>query len=388
MTSKIFVTGATGFLGSHLVEQLQSQGHHTVALVRPRGPERIPQRRQRPAPSGRQDRVAWLRSLGVEIRWGDLAGPTLPKLGGTEHSTPGQPHGETLAAALDGCRVVYHVAGLVKSVTHKELWQVNQHGTVRLLEACARMSEPPVVVLVSSLAAAGPARGGRLVRESDPPEPISDYGKSKLAAEQAATAFAHKVPISIVRPPMIFGPREQGLLALFRSVRKSGCLVMPAVTGQQLALVAVKDVVAALQLVACRGQRLSPQTEGGTRGEGIYYVAASESPTVPRLAELLAQATGRRRILVIHLPCWLARCAGTLNELWGRCWNQPVFYGADKSKEATAGSWICCDRKIREELGFHGSGLLSDQLRQTALWYHRNGWLRSDIGDPRTIQDD
>ena len=344
--TRVLVTGASGFIGVHLVEALRRRGDEVTCLVRP------------------TSRRARLEPLGVRFVCGDVT------------------DAPSLAAALDECdpQVVYHLAGLTRALRVARLMQVNAEGVCHLAGACARRAAPPTLLVVSSLAAAGPAPAGRPRTEADTPEPVSAYGRSKLAGEQAARRFAHHLPTTIVRPPIVFGPGDRDVWHLFRLVQRLGLLIVPGPADFSLALIHVTDLVEALVLAAERGERVPAESRGhsagaATAGCGCYFVAGEQAPTLAQFAGLLAEAVGRRRVRTLHLPRCLARLAGVAGDAGGWLRRRPLTLGSDKIAEALAGSWLCATDKGRRQLGFAGDTPLAQRLRETAQWYRQHGWL-------------
>lgn len=261
---KAFVTGATGFIGPHLVRLLRQEGWEVTCLVRDPG------------------RAGPLAPLGVNLWEGDLTRPL----------APGQWPGP-----MD---VVFHLAGLIKAFRSAEYERVNVGGTRHLLEACARLGTPPVVVVVSSLAAAGPAPNGRARTETDPPVPVSSYGRSKLASEQVARKFAQRLPLTIVRPPIVYGAGDRELFQMFQPIAKLGIHPVPTLANHRYSLVHARDLVRSIVSAAQHGQRIvctegvvDPQSNGQQAAQGTYFVAHGEQPTYVELGRLISAALDR-----------------------------------------------------------------------------------------------
>jgi len=339
LPKKILVTGANGFIGSHVVDQLLARGDAVRCLVR--------------ATSAR----TWLADRDVELTEGDLAQP------------------DTLASAVADCDCVIHLAGRTRALSYNEFVQANSIGVRNMVRAAAAQTTPPVVVMVSSLAAAGPAENGHPRVESDEPRPVSNYGRSKLAGEREAQALAGQVPISIVRPPIVIGPRDRATLNLFRPIKRFRVHVVPGFRQRRFSLIHTADLADALLRVADRGARLPAIATADNVGQGIYYAAADEQPTYRELGRLLGCALDRPYAVRLHLPEPVVWTVGGISDLAGRLVRRPAALSIDKVREALAGDWICSDNRLRRDLAFAPAKTLPEWIQETVRWYREAGWL-------------
>lgn len=336
------VMGATGFIGRHLVRLLRSRGEHVSCLVRA------------------SSDVRELELLGAELLVGDMTQPS------------------TLAEPVRQADVVHHLAGLLKVPWKDEFVTVNVDGTTNIARACADCESPPVLIVVSSLAAGGPSvpLARRTVpvarREDDGAEPISRYGRMKLASERAARSFADTVPMTIFRPPLVFGEGDKAGFELFRMAAR-GVQLLPASKAQRLALVHATDLAQAMFHAATTGERVDPMAGPGS---GVYYVAYPQFLTMRALGAVIAGALQRKPPRSLSVPRSLLWGAAALGEMVGRWRDRPVLFSLDKAREATAGSWICDSDKARRDLDWEPAPLV-DRIQETADWYRADGWLAS-----------
>ncbi len=335
---KALVTGASGFVGSHLVEALVARGDEVTCLVRA------------------TSRTGHLEDLGVRLALGEVA------------------DAESLAAAVAGQDVVFHVAGLTRALRVADLHRVNVQGARHAAEACARRPSPPVLVLVSSLAAAGPAPAERPRTEEDPARPVSHYGRSKRGGELAVAELADRVPITVVRPPMVFGPRDRDCLEWFKAIRRFRVHLVPGWRRRRYSIIHGGDLARLLLLAADRGGRVERGANEASFAAGCYLADCGERPALGELGRMIARAVDRR-VLVWHLAMPWVWTAASVVEAVSRARGRMQPLNLDKIREVTAGDWVCSGRKAAEELGFQVATPLEERVRQTAAWYRQEGWL-------------
>jgi len=264
---------------------------------------------------------------------------------------------------------VFHLAGLVRAMCAQDFMHVNAGGVEGVAAACAEQVDRPVLMLVSSMAAAGPSNETPKT-ESDLPLPVSAYGRSKLAGEQAAGRYASAVPITIVRPCVVFGAGDRAVYEVFKPIARSGVHVVAGRGDMRVSLIAVADLVECIVLAAQRGERLA----GDAPGRGIYFAAAEDISQV-ELGGAIAQALGAERPRIAHVPEWAMRAIGLGGDVVSRVRRRPGWISRDKISELLAGSWTCSSAKARRQLGWSPAAPLAARLGETAQWYRDARWL-------------
>lgn len=339
--SRVLVTGGSGYVGGHLVERLVAEGQSVRCLVRGTSSRRL------------------LQSLDVECVVGDLS------------------DGASLRRALAGADTVYHVGGLTSAVRTADFSRINGGGTSAVLDACAARTSPPTVIYVSSIAAAGPARKGQPKREADAACPVSHYGRSKRQGELAALHCAARVPITIVRPGVVFGPRNRDLLPVFRAIRHLRTHAYPGFVAPPLSYIEVRDLARLLIAAADRGHRLPSRLEDQRRhpGRGIYFATANETPNYAEFGRLIARAMNISRCLIVPLSFPLPWVVAAISEGAMRFVGRSSLFNVDKIREAAEASWAFSGEAAFRDLQFQPSASLVEQLRQNAEWYEAADWF-------------
>lgn len=323
---KALVTGATGFVGSHLVDALRARGHRITALVR--------------SPA----KAAALEGPGLTLVRGDL------------HAH------EALRAACAGQDVIYHVAGAVAARTEAEYLHANRDGTANLVAAALAAGGGQRLVLVSSGAAGGPTPRGQPATGTEPARPVTMYGRSKLAAEEVVRSSS--LPWVIVRPPTVYGPRDRdNLIKVFRMVRFG---VAPVMGGGTMEVSAIYAPDLAEGLIAAAGSEAALGR--------AWYVNHPEVLTTGGMIHAIARTMGRS-VRTIGVPEWAGRgilhLTGAAAALAGRS----TILNADKANEFFQAGWTGDPAPFMQSTGWHAAHDLAAGLARTYDWYRAAGWL-------------
>lgn len=321
---RALVTGATGFVGSHLAEALSRRGDEITVLARSAG------------------KAAALESLGVRVASGDL------------HDR------EALQRAVEEQDVVYHVAGVVAARSEADFMAANRDGT-RNLVAAAERAGISRFVLVSSMAAAGPSGRGRMLTGDEPPRPVTAYGRSKLGAEEAV--IGTRLQWSILRPPMVYGPRDREVLKLFRLARLGVGPVMGDGT-QELTAVHAADLAEAL-------------VAAGTSVAAIgrtYYPCHPEVFTGVEMVRAVGRVMGKSPA-VVRVPAAIGRGVLLVTGAAARLAGRTTILTADKANEFFQPAWTGDPAPLTRDTGWRATRDLKTGLEETYQWYRTAGWL-------------
>jgi nucleoside-diphosphate-sugar epimerase len=323
------VTGGTGFVGSHVAEQLLEQGFTVRCLVR-----------------SSRTRLSWLEGLSVDVVKADMT------------------DAKALTRHCEDIDYIFHVAGSTKVLRNSGYRVGNVEVTRNLLLAAAQHPHVKKFCLVSSLAAVGPSYDGQPLTEESPCRPVSLYGASKYEAEQLARRFFDRLPIVILRPPTVYGPRDTDVLEMFQWVNR-GFLPTIGNPDKQLSMIHATDL--ARGIIAAT---MSEKTAGET-----YFL--SNRPIYPysEIIRTIAEVLGKQRVRSIRVPTFVLYAVAGGTQLVARLTKKPTILSLDKAREILQPHWICSAEKIKRHIGFEASISLEDGFRSTLEWYRQHGWM-------------
>jgi len=330
MSETILVTGSTGFIGARFLQKLAGEGATIRIFLR------------------LESKVGILPD-SVEVVRGSFSDV------------------ESLAEAVRGVDRIMHLAGVTKA--HDEAGYVAGNVTpVKHLLAAVKLYNPGLkrFVYVSSLTAVGPAlEGVSGVKESDRPHPVSAYGRSKLQAEMVCMEHSARIPVTIVRPPAVYGPGDKDVLQVFLMLSR-GLLVTPGKVGKQrFSMIYVDDLVDGI-LMAAR----SPQAVGR-----VYNITSRCSWSWDDVITASQPLLGFGRLWKISLPQPLLFFIGSVIGAASFLGGTPPLINRDKVNELVQDYWVCSSEQAQQDFGFTAGTTLVEGIATTIEWYRLNGWL-------------
>jgi len=323
-----FVTGANGFVGSHLVDYLLEKGEEVHAIVRP------------------TSNLRWLDGKNVKI-----------------HSC-GLSSSEKLKPVFEGAHYIYHIAGIVKVPTKDGFIKGNVDMTRNVMEAATAHSTVKRVLITSSMAATGHAKLGGEVDETSPLRPIEPYGESKVAQERLAQEYSDRVASTIVRPPGIYGPRDTEIFSFFKAINR-GVRATIGSAPKEMSLIHVRDLVQGMHQAA---------TNEKAAGQ-IYFMGSMERYNWKQLGAIASNVMGKKT-RAIKIPHFVIFGIGFAGQFLESTFGMDIPINKDRAYRMTRPSWYCNSEKAAKELGFKQTISIEEGFKNTVEWYREMGWLK------------
>ena len=333
---RILITGASGFIGSLIVEEALAKGMEVWAAVRK---------------SSSRAFLTDSRIHFIELTLSD-ASRLQEQLGGH---------------AFD---YVVHAAGVTKCLHADDFYKVNTQGTKNLVEALLATHQPlRRFVYLSSLSIYGPVRDQQPyeeIRDTDTPQPNTAYGRSKLAAEQyldQLSAQGKELPFVVLRPTGVYGPRERDYYMMAKSIKQHVDFAV-GYQRQDLTFVYVSDVVQAVFLAL----------DHGVTG-AKYFLSDGEVYLSRTFSDYLRREMGNPWWVRVKAPLFVLRAITFLGEYWGRLTGKVTALNNDKYHIMRQRNWRCDIQPAITQLGYKPQVKLEEGVRRTVRWYKENGWL-------------
>lgn len=326
--SKIFLTGATGFIGSFIATQLLEQKHTLICLVR------------------KTSDLKWIEDLNCELCYGSLFEP------------------DSYSTVVEDCDYVFHVAGVTKAYTREEYYKGNVLATQNLLDTVIKVN-PGLkrFLFVSSQAAIGPSPTEKPLDENAAYQPVTDYGRSKMEAEQIVKQKMSDLPITIVRPPAVYGPRDTDVYHFFKFLNK-GINLMVGKVDQLVSLVYVEDLARGIINAA-----FSPNTI-----EQTYFVCEKQPYRWSEVAQISSKIL-EKNYITLHLPLILASGVANIFELTSKITRKPTILNRQKINEIKHTYWTVSSDKAQRDFGYQTNFPVETGIRKTIDWYKTHYWL-------------
>jgi len=327
---KVLVTGATGFIGSHVADKLLAKGYYVRCIAR------------------KTSNLRWLDGKNFEIVEASLDNP------------------ESLIKAVEGVDYVYHVAGLTFARNYEEFLKGNRDATANLISVVEKHA-PNIkrFLFVSSQTVVGPAKSlYEPVDETTPRNPITSYGRSKKEAEDVVLSYKDKIPFTILRAPAVYGPRDTAIYDIFRTV-KMGLGTMVGFRDKYISLIHSEDL--------SRGIIEAAESEK-TKDE-IYFVSSEEFYTWKQLINIIAEKMNKKFVLKIRLPHFIVLTVAAISEFLGKFSDKPPVFNYEKGIDFIQDYWICSTEKAKRDFGYRQMMSIEDGMQNTIEWYKQNKWL-------------
>jgi len=322
------VTGANGFVGSHLVDYLLGKNFEVRCIVR------------------KSSNLQWLTGKDVKIFDCGL----FDKNG--------------LREAFKDVNYIFHVAGVVKAKNEAGYFKGNVEATKVLLEAASEVkNQIKKFVIVSSQTVSGPAINGKPVTEDMQPNPLTTYARSKLKQEQVALSYNDIFPVTICRAPAIFGERDTEIFIYFQ-VFNRGLTTMIGFDKKELSLLHVTDLAEGLYLAA-----ISEKAAGE-----IYFISSEKFYNWDEVGEITSKVLGKKAFR-IKIPHFIVFIIAAFAQFFAMFSSKPATLNIEKAKDLTQKYWICDTTKAIRELGYKQKVSVEEGIKRTCEWYKDMKWI-------------
>lgn len=323
------VTGANGFVGSHLVDHLLARGYTVRCIIR------------------KTSDTKWLEGKNIEIFDCGLFDK------------------EGLRKAFSHADYIYHVAGVVKSKKPEGYFKGNVDTTRSLLNIALEFRDTlKRFLIISSQTAAGPSIDEKPIDENDAPHPITTYGRSKLAQEELAKEYMERLPITICRAPAVYGERDTEIFIFFQTFAK-GLFTTIGFDKKLVSLIHVSDLVNGFALAA----------ENAAAAGKIYFISSEKYYTWEEVGEVTKKIMNKRP-LHISVPHFVVYFIAAVAQFFALFSSKPATLNLEKARDITRHAWICSTLKAVNEIGYHQQVSIEEGVRRTVEWYIESGWLK------------
>lgn len=330
---RILVTGASGFIGSGLVAALAANGHEVCALMRPTASSEF------------------LKDIAFTRLSGDILNP------------------DSLVRACQNIDVIFHLAGLTAARNREEFFRFNAEGTKNLANAAIKTGVKRMIY-VSSMAAGGPSVGLSPKTENETNHPVSMYGESKLRGELYLDELKDQLPFIVVRPPLVYGPRDKNIFLFFKTIQKQWMPLMPSRTPtghKYYSAIHVDDLIQILIKSLDAPDSVFASGERFNSSDGQIY-------TQERIFSLIAEELQVKPIRV-KVPGFLVAALASGGTLLGKMMNKNLPLNKDKLNELNPDYWIVSSQKAFDQFHFKPKYTMESGIPQTVAWYKIHGWL-------------
>lgn len=322
------VTGANGFVGSHLVDFLLEKNIEVRCIVR------------------KSSNLQWLEGKDLKIFDCGLFDK------------------EGLREAFKGVNYIFHIAGVVKAKDESGYFKGNVESTKILLEVAEEMKDQlKRFVVVSSQTVSGPAQKGKPVNEEMKPNPLTTYARSKLKQEEVALSYKDVFPITICRAPAIYGERDTEIFIYFQ-VFNRGLTTLIGFDKKELSLLHVADLAEGLYLAA-----ISEESSGE-----IYFISSEKYYNWDEVGKVTSKVLGKKAFR-IRIPHFIVFTIAAFAQFFAMFSSKPATLNIEKARDLVQSYWICDTSKAMRELGYRQKVSLEEGIKRTCEWYKKMKWI-------------